>query len=99
MSSYKRLDCYLGSFGPQALHLNATVCVMRANTNNKATVLINDSNMSIIRSSGIPVIQGGSNVLKSMEKQLGLSEFLVVSWVSAVEGCPSSRVPLCIDTD
>ena len=31
-----------------------------------------------------------------MEKQSGLSELSVISWVSAVEGCPSSRVPLYI---
>ena len=35
-----------------------------------------------------------SNVLKSMEKQSGLSELSVISWVSAVEGCPLSGVPL-----
>ena len=29
---------------------------------------------------------GVSNVLKSIEKQLGLSELSVISWVSAVEG-------------
>ena len=29
-----------------------------------------------------------------MEEQSGLSELSVISWVSAVEGCPLSRVPL-----
>ena len=37
---------------------------------------------------------GVSNVLKSMEKRSGLSELSVIPWVSAVEGCPLSRVPL-----
>jgi len=32
--------------------------------------------------------------LKSMEIQSGLSELSVILWVSAVEGCPLSRVPL-----
>ena len=30
-----------------------------------------------------------------MEGQSGLSELLVILWVSAVEGCLLSRVPLC----
>ena len=38
---------------------------------------------------------GVSDVSKSMEKQSGLSELSVISWVSAVEGCPLSGVPLC----
>ena len=29
-----------------------------------------------------------------MKKRLGLSELSVISWVSAIEGCPLSRVPL-----
>ena len=29
-----------------------------------------------------------------MEGQLGLSELSVISWMSAVEGCPLSGVPL-----
>ena len=29
-----------------------------------------------------------------MERQSGLSELSVISWVSAFEGCPLSRVPL-----
>ena len=33
-------------------------------------------------------------VSKSIEKQSGLSELSVILWVSAVEGCPLSRVPL-----
>ena len=33
---------------------------------------------------------GVSDVLKSMEKRSGLSELSVISWVSAVEGCPLS---------
>ena len=37
---------------------------------------------------------GGSNVFKSVEGQLGLSELSVISLVSAVEGCPLSGVPL-----
>ena len=32
--------------------------------------------------------------LKSMEKRSGLSELPVISWVSVVEGCPLSGVPL-----
>ena len=31
-----------------------------------------------------------------MEGQSGVSELSVISWVSAVEGCPLSRVPLYI---
>ena len=31
-----------------------------------------------------------------MNGQLGLSELFVISWVSAVEGCPLSGVPLYI---
>ena len=31
---------------------------------------------------------------KVMEGQSGLSEFSTISWVSAVEKCPLSRVPL-----
>ena len=38
---------------------------------------------------------GDSDVSKSMEKQSGLSELSVISWVSAVEGCPLNGVPLC----
>ena len=34
------------------------------------------------------------NVLKSMEIQSGHSEMSIISQVSAVEGCPLSRVPL-----
>ena len=37
---------------------------------------------------------GVSNVLKSMAKRSGHSEMSVISWVSAVEGCPLSGVPL-----
>ena len=33
-------------------------------------------------------------VLKSMEKQSGLSELSIISWASAVEGCLLSGVPL-----
>ena len=36
------------------------------------------------------------NVLKSMEIQSRHSEMSVISQVSAVEGCPSSGVPLYI---
>ena len=32
-----------------------------------------------------------SNILKSIEKQSGLSELSVILWVSAVEGCPQLR--------
>ena len=35
---------------------------------------------------------GISDVLKSIEKRSGLSELSVISWVSAVEGCPLSGV-------
>ena len=41
----------------------------------------------------VSVIQS-SGVLKSMEKQSGLSELSVISWVSPVEGCQLSGVPL-----
>ena len=34
---------------------------------------------------------GGFNVLK---KRSGLSELSIISWVSAIEGCPLSGVPL-----
>ena len=37
---------------------------------------------------------GVFNVLKSMEIRSGLSQVSVISWVSAVEGCPLSGVPL-----
>ena len=37
---------------------------------------------------------GVSDVLKSMEKRSGLSELSVISWVSAIEGCPLSGAPL-----
>ena len=37
---------------------------------------------------------GVSNVLKSMEKGSGLSELSIVLWLSAVEGCLLSGVPL-----
>ena len=37
---------------------------------------------------------GVANVLKCMEKRLGHSEVSVILWVSAVEGCPLSGVPL-----
>ena len=47
--------------------------------------------MSAIRSSRVSTIQGVSNVLKFMEKWSKLSE---LSMVSAVEGCPLSRVQL-----
>ena len=33
-------------------------------------------------------------MLKSMEGQSGLSELSVISWVSAIQGCPFSGVPL-----
>jgi len=39
----------------------------------------------------VSAIQG---FLMSMEKRSGLSELSVISWVSAVEGCPLSGVPL-----
>ena len=39
---------------------------------------------------------GVFNVLKSVEKRLGFSELSVKSWVSAVEGCSLSGVPLYI---
>ena len=45
--------------------------------------------MSVIWSSGVSVIQGYFYVLKSMEKQSGLSGI-----ISAVEGSPLSAVPL-----
>ena len=45
------------------------------------------SEVSIIRSSRVSAIQG---FLKSMEKRLGLSELSIMSWMSAVEGCPLS---------
>ena len=31
-----------------------------------------------------------------MERQSGLSELSVISWVSAIEGCPLSGVPLYV---
>ena len=38
-------------------------------------------------------------MLKSMEGQSRLSELSVISWVSAIQGCPFSGVPLySIDT-
>ena len=45
----------------------------------------------VIWSSGVSAIQG---FLMSMEKWLELSELSVISWVSTVERCPLSRVPL-----
>ena len=47
--------------------------------------------MSIIRSSRVSAIQG---FLNSMEKRSGRSELFVISWVSAVEGCPLGGAPL-----
>ena len=47
--------------------------------------------MSVIQSSRVSAIQG---FLKSMEKRSGHSELFVISWVSTVEGCPLSGVPL-----
>ena len=47
-------------------------------------------------------VQGFLNALKSVEKQLGLLELSVLSWVSAVKRCPLSEVPLyksCISHD
>ena len=50
--------------------------------------------MSVIRNSGVSAVEGGLNVLKSMEIQSGHSELSVISQVSAAEGCPLSGVPL-----
>ena len=47
--------------------------------------------MTVIRSSRVSAIQG---FLKSMEKWSAHSELSVISWVSAVEGCPLSGAPL-----
>ena len=55
--------------------------------------IIGDGLLSIIQSSGVRY-SGGSNVLKSMEKRSELSELSVTLWVSAIEGCPLSGVPL-----
>ena len=52
--------------------------------------------MSIIRNSGVSAVERGLNILKSMEIQSGHSELSVISQVSAVEGCPLSRVPLYV---
>ena len=35
-------------------------------------------------------------MLKSMEGQSGLSELSVMLWVSAIQGCPLSGVPLYV---
>ena len=45
--------------------------------------------LSVIRSSGVSAIQG-LLVLKSMEGQSGLPELSIISWVSAIQGCPLS---------
>ena len=37
---------------------------------------------------------GVSDVLKSMEKRSGLSEFSDILWASAIEGCLLSGAPL-----
>ena len=50
--------------------------------------------MSILRSSEVSAIQGFFCVLKSMEIRSGQSQVSVISWVSAVEGCSLSGVPL-----
>ena len=42
--------------------------------------------MSVIRNSGVSAVEGGVNVLKSMEIQSGHLELSVMSQVSAVEG-------------
>ena len=34
-----------------------------------------------------------------MEGQSGLSKLSVISWVSAIQGCPLSGVPLYLSTD
>ena len=48
-----------------------------------ACVQLGPRKLSIIRSSGV-----------SMEGQSGLSELSVLSWLSAIKGCPLSGVPL-----
>ena len=49
--------------------------------------------VSVLRSRGCPLFRG-FNVLKSMEIRSGQSQVTVISWVSDVDECPFSRVPL-----
>ena len=59
-----------------------------------ACVQLGPRKLSVIRSSGVSTIQGLLiKVLKSMEGQSGLPELSVISWMSAVQGCPLSGVP------
>ena len=54
--------------------------------------------LSVIQSSRMSAVQG----LLSIELKGGqsrLSELSVISWVSAVEGCPLSSVPLAVGLD
>ena len=54
--------------------------------------------MSVIQSSRMSAVQG----LLSIELKGGqsrLSELSVILWVSAVEGCPLSSVPLAVGLD
>ena len=50
-------------------------------------VQLGQQKVSVIRSSGVSAIQGLLTEWKE-EGQSGLSELSVISWVSAVEGCP-----------
>ena len=48
----------------------------------------------VIQSSGMSVLQGVFNALKTMEIRSGHSELYVILHVNVVEGCPLSGVPL-----
>ena len=49
--------------------------------------------VGVVKLSGV-CYSGVSNVLKSIEKPSRLKELSVIAWVSTIEGCPLSRVPL-----
>ena len=49
--------------------------------------------MSVVRNNGVSAIWGFS-CTEVYGKMVGLLELSVMLWVSAVEGCPLSKVPL-----
>ena len=57
-------------------------------------VQLGPQKLSVIRSSEVSAIEGLLKVLKLIERQSGLLELSVISWVPAVEGCQLSEVPL-----
>ena len=56
-----------------------------------ACVQLGPRKLSVIWSSGVSAIQG---LLEVNEGQSGLSELSIILWVSAVQGCQLSGVPV-----